>query len=192
MQFCAALTQPPPTPNDFDYQYLHEKAEACGGPPNTVTLSPCSLCGKGIRMPDASQNIVLYNSVTCGSFDKQLSEYWSDDAIKCNLAKGLKIGQIPDANSKFDLCKCPATRPPTTTQTQAPATGTYVVKMTLSLPMSKADFTGKQTLFKKSIAAGALHVNVCCLCVPIVLCSQACEHITEDEIPAGSCWSGSV
>jgi hypothetical protein len=114
-------------------------------------------------MPDASQNIVLDNPVTCGSFDKQLSEYWSDDAIKCNLAKGLKIGQIPDVDSKFDLCKCPATRPPTTTQTQAPATVTYVVKMTLSLPMSKADFTSdKQALFKKSIAAGAVHVHVCC------------------------------
>ena len=53
--------------------------------------------------------------------------------------------------------------PPTTPQPQAPATVTYVVKMTLSLPMSKADFTSdKQALCKKSIAAGALHVHVCC------------------------------
>ena len=84
--------------------------------------------------------------------------------------------------AKVTHCKCgdSVERSQPTAQPQAPATVTYVVKMTLSLPMSKADFTpGKQTLFKKSIAAGALHVNVCCLCVPIVLCSQACEHILK-------------
>ena len=156
MQSCRTLKQPPPTPNDFNYQYLRDKAEACGGVPNTVTLSPCNVCGKGIRMPDTSHNIELDDSVTCGSFDKQLSVFWSDDLKTCNLI-ALKLIE------RRQTCKCPATRPPTIPQIQAPAPVTYVVKMTLSLPISKADFTSdKQALFRKSIAAGALHVHVCC------------------------------
>ena len=155
MQSCRSLKQPPPTPNDFNYQYLRDKGEACGDVPNTVTLSPCNVCGKGIRMPDTSQEIQLDNSESCGSFDKQLSWYWSDDLKKCNL---IALNLIDHRQT----CKCPTTRPPTITQTQAPAV-TYVVKMTLFLPMSKADFTSdKQALFKKSIAAGVLHVHVCC------------------------------
>ena len=157
MQSCRSLPQPPPTtPKDLDHQYLRDKAAACGGLANTVTLSPCNVCGKGIRMPETSQNIVLDYSVTCGSFDKQLSVFWSDDLKTCNLI-ALKLIE------RRQTCKCPATRPPTIPQIQAPAPVTYVVKMTLSLPISKADFTSdKQALFKKSIAAGALHVHVCC------------------------------
>jgi hypothetical protein len=203
---------------DFNYAYLHKRATECELPQNTVKLTPCSLCGKGMQMPDASKGTFLahscsipggqtkssdsasctqkgggdtYQNYTCGSYDESLkTKFWFLDGL-CEsnremLLYGAKDIIFADPASKVRHCKCPVpyeakltptqNEPPVvplpTTQPQittifntVSSDVTHVVKITLSLPMRKADFTSdKQTLFKKSLAAavgkGVLEADV--------------------------------
>jgi hypothetical protein len=124
-----------------------------------------------------------YQIYTCGSYEASLKEkFWLYEGFpnRCQKERDQKLYGSGDkifeyADSKTSHCQCPGatppqkqtqtpTQPPTQPQTQPPpqittiynTDVTHVVKVTLSLPMRKADFTSdKQTLFKKSLAAAA-------------------------------------